>query len=428
MALAACPWLAEIAARARRRRALAPRRRRRGHDACPGKLLWKLDPGAVDRLAARLPAGRALISATNGKTTTAAMAAEILAPALPARAQPLRRQPRLGRRVHAARRTRTRELGLFEVDEAALPGGGAARAAARGLPRQPLPRPARPLRGARARRRRAGARRSRELPAETALVVNGGRPAGRRSRRERAPVGRRSASTTRATPRPALQHAADSKWCVRCGTPYDVRRRLRRPPRRLPLPDVRARAAAARRRRARGRAERARAVSFELVTPEGTRRVELRRAGPLQRLQRARARRRSRARSGRSLDEIAAGLQRFSAPRSAASSGSRVGDRSLLVLLIKNPAGANEVVRTLVAGGAPRAAADRAERRDRGRPRRLVDLGRRLRAAARRARAARRDRRARGRAGAAVQVRGPRRGARSRSCPSSSRRSTAGSS
>src|SRR5207248_3886076 len=30
-----------------------------------------------------------------------------------------------------------------------------------------------------------------------------------------------------------------------------------------------------------------------------------------------------------------------------------VGDRTLLVLLIKNPAGANEVVRTLVVGGAP---------------------------------------------------------------------------
>src|SRR5213078_1440948 len=31
-----------------------------------------------------------------------------------------------------------------------------------------------------------------------------------------------------------------------------------------------------------------------------------------------------------------------------------LGDRTLLVLLIKNPAGANEVVRTLVAGGSPR--------------------------------------------------------------------------
>src|SRR3989440_6648027 len=49
-----------------------------GGTTVPGKLLWKLDPGAVDRLAARLPQGSALLSATNGKTTTAAMAARIL--------------------------------------------------------------------------------------------------------------------------------------------------------------------------------------------------------------------------------------------------------------------------------------------------------------------------------------------------------------
>src|SRR5437762_12669731 len=51
-----------------------------GGTTLPGKLLWKLDPGAVDRLADRLPQGRALVSATNGKTTTSAMAARILGP------------------------------------------------------------------------------------------------------------------------------------------------------------------------------------------------------------------------------------------------------------------------------------------------------------------------------------------------------------
>src|SRR5881275_3488609 len=49
-----------------------------GGTTVPGKLLWKLDPGAIDRLAARLPLGSAVVSATNGKTTTAAMAASIL--------------------------------------------------------------------------------------------------------------------------------------------------------------------------------------------------------------------------------------------------------------------------------------------------------------------------------------------------------------
>src|SRR6188472_2463939 len=53
-----------------------------GGTTIPGKLLWKLDPGAIDRLAARLPQGSVLVSATNGKTTTAAMAAAILSPRL----------------------------------------------------------------------------------------------------------------------------------------------------------------------------------------------------------------------------------------------------------------------------------------------------------------------------------------------------------
>src|SRR5262249_6681184 len=53
---------------------------RGGGTTLPGKLLWKADPQAIDSLAARLPAGCAVVSATNGKTTTAAMAAEILAP------------------------------------------------------------------------------------------------------------------------------------------------------------------------------------------------------------------------------------------------------------------------------------------------------------------------------------------------------------
>ncbi|MBA3476273.1 MAG: DUF1727 domain-containing protein, partial [Actinobacteria bacterium] len=41
-----------------------------GGTTMPGKLLWKLDPGAIDALAARLPQGVAVVSATNGKTTT----------------------------------------------------------------------------------------------------------------------------------------------------------------------------------------------------------------------------------------------------------------------------------------------------------------------------------------------------------------------
>src|SRR3954449_2416844 len=86
-----------------------------GGTTVPGKLLWKADPGAVDRLAARLPQGSVLISATNGKTTTAAMVARIL-----------RGRVRLAHNASGANlvsgvastllATSGAELGLFEVD------------------------------------------------------------------------------------------------------------------------------------------------------------------------------------------------------------------------------------------------------------------------------------------------------------------------
>src|SRR5262245_3048830 len=53
---------------------------RGGGTTLPGKVLSAVDPQAVSVLAGRLPQGCALVSATNGKTTTTAMVAEILAP------------------------------------------------------------------------------------------------------------------------------------------------------------------------------------------------------------------------------------------------------------------------------------------------------------------------------------------------------------
>src|SRR5205085_8950007 len=113
------PLAAEIlAARAAGR--LSRLARAGGGTTVPGKLLWKLDPDAVDALARRLQLGSALVSATNGKTTTTAMAAEIL-----------RSRVRLAHNASGANlvsgiastllATRGAELGLFEVDEAALP-------------------------------------------------------------------------------------------------------------------------------------------------------------------------------------------------------------------------------------------------------------------------------------------------------------------
>jgi UDP-N-acetylmuramyl tripeptide synthase len=49
-----------------------------GATSAPGRVLMRLDPGSLGALASRLERGSVLISATNGKTTTATMAASIL--------------------------------------------------------------------------------------------------------------------------------------------------------------------------------------------------------------------------------------------------------------------------------------------------------------------------------------------------------------
>jgi UDP-N-acetylmuramyl tripeptide synthase len=320
-----------------------------GGTTVPGKLLWKLDPGAVDRLAARLPRGSALISATNGKTTTAAMVARILEPSV-----------RLAHNSSGANlvsgvastllASRDAELGLFEVDEAALP-EVARRLHPRAVLLGNLFRDQLDRYGELELVAQRWRETVRELPASAALVVNGDDPQVGDLARER------PSSTVFGLddPRhgsPELQHAADSKWCVRCGTPYKYAAAYighlgdyRCPAcghARPPL-DVRAREIELH------GLERA---SFDLVTPEGTRRIELGVPGLYNVYNAVAAASLARALEA-PLDAIQAGLQGF-----AAAFGRferiAIGERSLLVLLIKNPAGANEVVRTLVAGGRPR--------------------------------------------------------------------------
>jgi UDP-N-acetylmuramyl tripeptide synthase len=320
-----------------------------GGTTVPGKLLWKLDPVAVDRLAARLPLGSALVSATNGKTTTAAMAARILRPSV--RLAHNRSGANLVSGVASALlAARDAELGLFEVDEAALPEVARRlrpRAVCLGnLFRDQLDRygELELLAG----RWRAAVR---DLPSGTALVVNGDDPQVGDLVRER----QRATVFGLDDPRHAaaeLQHAADSKWCVRCGTPYTYAAAYIghlgdyrcdacghcRPPL-----DVCARAI---------ELNGLESVSLELVTSDGARRVELAVPG-LYNVYNALAAASLARELGATLEEVANGLHGFSA---AFGRFERIaiGERTLLVLLIKNPAGANEVVRTLVAGGAPK--------------------------------------------------------------------------
>ncbi len=93
---------------------------RGGGTTLPGKLVWKLDPGALDALAGALPHGVALVSATNGKTTTTAMASSILSPVH--RLAWNRSGANLASGVASTLlAARDAELGLLEVDEFALP-------------------------------------------------------------------------------------------------------------------------------------------------------------------------------------------------------------------------------------------------------------------------------------------------------------------
>jgi UDP-N-acetylmuramyl tripeptide synthase len=190
----------------------------------------------------------------------------------------------------------------------------------------------------------------RGLAAEAGLVVNADDPQVGDLARER-PGAVTFGVDDPAQARPALQHAADSKYCVRCGTPYEYAAAYlghlgdyrcpacghARPPLVVVARDVRLRGLDG--------------VGFTLATPEGERAIGLTVPG-LYNVYNALAAA-SLARSlGASLDEIAAGLGRF---RAAFGRFERiaVGERRLLMLLIKNPAGANEAVRTIVDGGVP---------------------------------------------------------------------------
>ncbi len=322
---------------------------RGGGTTLPGKILVGLDAAAVTRLAERLPRGSALVSATNGKTTTAAMVAEILSPKL-ALAHNSSGANLMSGVASALLAAPAAELGLFEVDEAALP-QVTARLRPRALCLGNLFRDQLDRYGELeqvAERWRATVR---DLDESAWLVVDGDDPQVGDLARERERTLVFGLDDPRHA-RPALQHAADSKYCVVCGRPYaylaayvghlgDYRCAACGHSR--PDLDVAARAV---------ELEGLEGASFELVTAEGTRVVRIALPG-LYNVYNALAAASLAQVLGASLDEIHAGLERF---RAAFGRFERIAveDKRLLMLLVKNPAGANEVVRTLVAGGAPR--------------------------------------------------------------------------
>ena len=301
-----------------------------GGTTLPGKLLSRLDPDAVDRLAARLPRGSVLVSATNGKTTTTAMLAGILAPRL--RLAHNRAGANLLSGVASTLlESRGAELGLFEVDEAALPEvmeRVRPRAVSLGnLFRDQLDRYGELEHVAQRWRRAVGS-----LDPAAWVIANADDPQVGDLARER----ERRLLFCIDDPRhasPTLQLAADSKLWLFCGTPYEYAAayvghlgdyRCPSCGHARPQPDV---------------------VAHELEL-DGL-------DGGLYNVYNALAAASLALALDVPLDEIVAGLERFSA---AFGRFERIaiGERTLVILLVKNPAGANEAVRTLVAGGAPK--------------------------------------------------------------------------
>jgi UDP-N-acetylmuramyl tripeptide synthase len=184
---------------------------------------------------------------------------------------------------------------------------------------------------------------------DTTIVANADDPlvAALAEGRRRLRFGVDDPSLSRAT----LQHASDSKYCIRCGHPYrygavyvghlgDYRCDScghARPPL-----DVAAREIVP---------DGLQGVSFGLVTPRGEARIRLAVPG-LYNVYNALAAASLALSLDVELDAVVAGLERF---RAAFGRFERftAGDRGVLLLLIKNPAGANEVLRTLEEGSVP---------------------------------------------------------------------------
>jgi UDP-N-acetylmuramyl tripeptide synthase len=334
---------------------------RGGGTSLPGKLLMRLDPQAIRALAARLPQGSVVLSATNGKTTTAAMVASVLE----------RRGTRLVHNhaganmaggiasslLEAARGGGINgELGLFEIDELWLPQMVEElqpRAVLLGnLFRDQLDRYGELETIA---ERWAGVVAG--LPADTRLVLNADDPLVADLGRERANVTYFGVEDD-AMARPEMQHAADSKHCRRCGHAYTYeaiylghlgRYRCPQCGARQPQPDVIAE---------RVQLNGTRDASFTLTLGDPTSDAAAGAGGgprsatvtlPLPGLYNVYNALGAAALChalGVPFDELVAGLGAVEAAFGRAETIVLDG-RPLSILLIKNPAGANEVLRTL---------------------------------------------------------------------------------
>jgi UDP-N-acetylmuramyl tripeptide synthase len=332
---------------------LARRAGRGGGTSLPGRVLIRLEPHAIAELAARLPRGSVVISATNGKTTTAAMTAAILGqagiPLVHNRAGSNMAGGVASTLLDAARPggKLDGELGLFEVDEFWLD-----RVTAELQPRSLL------LGNLfRDQLDRYG---ELEIIADRWAVVVKRLPAGGRLALNAddpliADLGRDSENVTYfgiEDPSVALaemQHAADSKHCRRCGAAYSYEAiylghlgRYHCPScgQRRPDPSVVAEAI---------ELHGTQAVSFVLRTPAGIAPVKLPLPG-LYNVYNALGAAALCLGLGVAVEQIVGGLGSVKAVFGRAETVS-IGPTELRILLVKNPAGANEILRTVALEG-----------------------------------------------------------------------------
>jgi UDP-N-acetylmuramyl tripeptide synthase len=318
------------------------RRAGRGGTSLPGKFLMRLEPHAIARLAARLQRGSAVISATNGKTTTAAMVAGILE-RTGARLVHNRAGANMAGGVATALMDgpRDADTGLFEVDEFWLDQ----------VVDELHPRALLLANLFRDQLDRYGeldaiADRWAAIAATTdaALVLNADDPTV-------ADLGRERGATYFGVQDDAMaleqmQHAADAKHCRRCGAPYRYdavylghlgRYRCDNCGATRPEPQVAADEIVL---------EGVRGARFLLRTPAGERAIALPLPG-LYNVYNALGAAALALALGATLDQVAAGLQAVS-PAFGRAETLRIAGRELSILLVKNPAGANEVLRTLI--------------------------------------------------------------------------------
>lgn len=328
---------------------------RGGGTSLPGKVLLKLDDGAIETLAAPLTRS-VVISATNGKTTTASLLSGILReaglPAVHNHAGANMPGGIASALLHAAgQEPLDGKFGIFEVDEA-----WASELVAQLNPgvvvlsnlfRDQLDRY-----GELESLADSWAAMIEALPTDTTVAINADDPLlaqlpGEDPRVRVLYFGIETGACAEAAPR----HAADSKFCRRCGAPltYDLVQLahlgvyhcdncgLQRP-----RPDV-----------AVGDIETLgmRGTHVKITTPSGDLSVELPIPG-LYNVYNALAAAAAAVALDLSTDQITAGLSAARAVFGRVETLS-IRDKDVALLLIKNPTGANEVLRTIAADGDP---------------------------------------------------------------------------